>query len=61
LSDQKESLVAQVPFPGSPLSPQYYQGRSRFESIFVRADVTYLRQDFSLALPVANAKPWPDE
>jgi hypothetical protein len=60
-SDPKESLVAPAPIPGAPLSPQYYQGRSRSDSIFVRADVTYLRQDFSLTLPVANAKPWPDE
>src|SRR5262249_9361104 len=27
--------------------------------IFVRADVTYLRQDFSEMQPVANAAPWP--
>src|SRR5262249_11030762 len=28
---------------------------------FVRADITYLKQDFSAMLPVANAFPWPDE
>jgi hypothetical protein len=26
---------------------------------FVRADVTFLRQDFSVPQPVANAGPWP--
>jgi len=55
------SLIAPAPVPGSPLSPQYYQNRSRSDTILVRADVTYLRQDFSLTLPVAKAKPWPEE
>jgi len=26
----------------------------------VRVDITYLRQDFSLMMPVANANPWPN-
>src|SRR5262249_47963590 len=28
--------------------------------VLVRVDVTYLRQDFSLFQPVANAHPWPE-
>ena len=50
-----------VPTPGQPLpapvtTPQYYEGNS---GNFVRADVTYLRQDFSVYQPVANPGPWP--
>jgi len=33
----------------------YYQG----SGVFVRADVTYLKQDFSVVLPVADHGPWP--
>jgi hypothetical protein len=47
-----------VPTPGQPLPPlsQYYESN---EGIFVRADVTYIRQDFSIPQPVDNAAPWP--
>jgi len=47
-----------VPTPGQPLPPlsQYYESN---EGIFVRADVTYIRQDFSVPQPVDNAGPWP--
>jgi HEAT repeats len=54
-------VVGPVPSPAEPLPPMsstvYYQpedGRS-----LVRGDVTYLRQDFSVMLPVDNADPWP--
>jgi hypothetical protein len=47
------------PFPG--------QGGYEFRSpskptpnIFVRIDMTYLRQDFSLMMHVADANPWPN-
>jgi hypothetical protein len=43
--------------PGGPLT--YYAAPS--PDVLVRADVTYLRQDFTLMLPVENAKPWPEE
>ena len=36
----------------------YY--RPSAPDILVRFDVTYLRQDFSMKLPVANADPWPE-
>jgi HEAT repeats len=48
-----------VPTPGQPLPPittPYYQGQN---GVFVRADVTYLRQDFSVPQPVAKAGNWP--
>ncbi len=47
-----------VPTPGEPI-PQgvpYYQGQS---GVFVRADITYLKQDFSASLPVENHGAWP--
>lgn len=48
----------QVPVPGQPLPPpnQYYEGS---QGSFVRADVTYLQQDFSLPQPVTQAGAWP--
>ena len=49
-----------VPTPGQPVpptfQPQYY---SRSDGLFVRADITYLRQDFSVPQPVANPHNWP--
>jgi sugar lactone lactonase YvrE len=50
-----------VPLTNQPLPPafsQEYYG-PRQDGIFVRADVTYLQQDFSVPLPVANHGPWP--
>jgi HEAT repeat protein len=50
-----------VPLPGQALpapvsTPQYYEGN---QGIFVRADVTYLKQDFSVNQPVPHPGPWP--
>jgi hypothetical protein len=48
-----------VPTPGQALPPPttpYYEGNS---GPFVRADITYLKQDFSVLQPVANAGVWP--
>ena len=44
--------------PGEALPPsvQYYQ---RQDGIFVRADITYLKQDFSVIQPVDNSGAWP--
>jgi hypothetical protein len=47
-----------VPEPGQPIREQYYDDT---RGTFVRADVTYLRQDFSVSQPVANARPWPEQ
>lgn len=55
-------LVANVPIPNQALPPQTFSGgygQSFMPETMVRFDVTYLRQDFSLMLPVANAQPWP--
>jgi hypothetical protein len=46
-----------IPEPGKPLPTGYYDSHN---GDFVRADVTYLRQDFSLMQPVPNAQPWPE-
>ncbi len=45
-----------VPTPGKPLPVEYYESRS---GDFVRADITYLKQDFSELQPVANHDEWP--
>ncbi len=48
-----------VPTPGQPLPVQAYYDSP--DGDFVRADITFLRQDFSTNLPVEGASPWPDE
>jgi hypothetical protein len=47
-----------VPERGKELPVVYYESQ---RGNFVRADVVYLRQDFSLVQPVANAHPWPNQ
>jgi len=50
-----------VPDPKQPLppsfSPQYYDNNPRGQ--FVRADITYLKQDFAVPQPVASQFIWP--
>jgi hypothetical protein len=48
-----------VPDESRPLPPpgEYYQNNA--SGLFVRAEVTYLRQDFSTVQPVEDADPWP--
>lgn len=56
----REILSAAVPLPDQSLSRS---GGYRFGSspdIFVRTDVTYLRQDFSMVMKVEKASPWPE-
>jgi len=52
--------VGPIPVPGEPFpeSLQTYDLRKLGENA-VRADVTYLRQDFSVRLPVADPGNWP--
>ncbi len=60
-----------IPTPGLPAPTtvrEYYGSRELAKAgellgsePFVRADTTYLRQDFSVMVPVANAAPWPDK
>jgi hypothetical protein len=56
-----EALTAAIPIPGEPMPPssQGYNNPS-VPDILVRVDVTYLRQDFSVLLPLADANPWPE-
>jgi hypothetical protein len=53
-------MTAQVPTPGDPLpTPSTGGYGNQIQDIVVRVDVTYLRQDFSVMQPVADAHPWP--
>jgi hypothetical protein len=56
-SSRKDPLRAVVPTPGQAL-PLVYYGSSKGD--FVRADITYLRQDFSLIQRVAKPDKWPE-
>jgi hypothetical protein len=52
-----------VPTPGQALpapvtTPQYYEGNG--QGVFVRADITYLRQDFSVVQQVERHGQWPE-
>jgi hypothetical protein len=52
-----------IPIPGEsfPSSPSQAYGSAQFSGDpMVRADTTYLRQDFSVRMPVENAAPWPE-
>lgn len=53
-----DPVRGQIPSPRQPLPPpvQYYDNGT---GPFVRADVTYLRQDFSVPQPVSNPGAWP--
>jgi hypothetical protein len=57
-------VVAVVPTPGESFPMPDDSGGSPYGSMptesMIRADITYLRQDFSLLQPVANASPWPE-
>jgi hypothetical protein len=57
----KDVLSAPVPQPGQRL-PSVFQGYGSRQSpdIFVRTDMNYLRQDFSVMMKVEDAKPWPE-
>jgi len=53
-----DMVRGRVPSPNQPLPPltQYYEDT---QGTFVRADVTYLRQDFSVPQPVDKPGQWP--
>jgi hypothetical protein len=53
-----EILFGGVPTPGEQFPSKSY-GRFLTDRV-VRADVTYLRQDFSLLHKIADADPWPE-
>lgn len=57
--NDKDGLVrGLVPTPGKPLPRLYYAGQ---KGDYVRADMAFLRQDFSANLPVLASAPWPNE
>jgi hypothetical protein len=58
--DSADLVRGAVPIPGQPLpgpatTPQYYESGDSF----VRADITYLRQHFSVMQPVLRSGQWP--
>jgi hypothetical protein len=56
-----DAIRAEMPVPGEPFpSHSCYGDRGSTPEFAVRIDVTYLRQDFSRRLKVADAAPWPE-
>ncbi len=59
-----EGVLKAVPLPGEPLPKPseggYQSTPPPTPDIVVRIDMTYLRQDFSLMMSVAEAHPWPE-
>lgn len=57
-------LTVAVPLPNEPLVKPaqggYQSTPPASPDIVVRIDTTYLRQDFSVMMPVADAHPWPE-
>jgi hypothetical protein len=53
------AAVGAVPRPGQSVPPMRSEEYYSKSDLLVRADVTFLRQDFSVMQPVENAKPWP--
>ncbi len=56
--NDKDPVRGRIPQPGEPLPSLYYQDPT---GIFVRADTTYLRQDFSVVQTVSNPDKWPEQ
>jgi hypothetical protein len=52
------AFTAAVPIPGESFG--YLGSPAPVDFLAVNVDVTYLRQDFSMFLPVAEAEPWPE-
>jgi sugar lactone lactonase YvrE len=52
-----DKVRGQVPTTDQSLTPPYYGGTN---GTFVRADITYLKQDFSIPLTVENPGHWPN-
>jgi hypothetical protein len=60
-TNESDSGRALTPTFLEPLPAEYYSPVVSPSSAFVRADVTYLRQDFSVIQIVENPGPWPAE
>jgi HEAT repeat protein len=54
--DRSDPVRGLVPERGKPLREEYYESQ---KGDFVRADVTYLKQDFSAMQPVPDHGEWP--
>lgn len=55
------AITAEVAVQGQSLPSPFEGGyRQSTPELMIRLDVTYLRQDFSAMLPVAEAHPWPE-
>jgi hypothetical protein len=58
------ALKVSVPLPTEPLPTPAQGGYQNTQpptpDLVVRIDMTYLRQDFSVMMPVKDAHPWPD-
>jgi hypothetical protein len=52
-------MKERIPMPGESLSAETGLSDNP-KSPMIQFDVTYLRQDFSVRQPVANANPWPE-
>jgi hypothetical protein len=55
---KEDSVRGRVPDWDTPLPQSYYQVET---GSFARADMVYLRQDFSAMMPVENHGPWPQD
>jgi hypothetical protein len=55
------TVTGAIPTPGEPLPSPFDGYRGSSPDVFVRIDVTYLRQDFSVMQSVADAHPWPEK
>jgi hypothetical protein len=58
-SSTKDMVRGRVPIPNEDPPPLYYAEQSGM--LFVRADTTFLKQDFSVMQPVARSGKWPGD
>jgi len=59
-SPNSNAIQAEVAVPGQPLPTPAEGYRQSTVELMIRVDVTYLRPDFSVSLPVKDAHPWPE-
>ena len=62
VTGQPNEVPGVIPIPGLAFSTSPKEAFGSAQSLgdpMVRADTTYLRQDFSMMMPVENAAPWP--
>jgi hypothetical protein len=60
-TDRRDRVTGPIPEPGKRLPEFYYYSGGGSRTPSVRADIVYLRQDFSAMHKVAHAAPWPEE